>query len=146
MRNFIILVTFILFVGCGANDLTFHKISGKNINDLSGKWTVINYWADWCPPCIKEIPELHELDNNNSNIRVFLFNFDRLEGEELEQQLLKFNIELPALLTDPKNYFPIVTPDALPVSYLINPNLKLSKVLNGPQTELSILEAIQLIE
>ena len=35
MRNFIILVTFILFVGCGANDLTFHKISGKNINDLS---------------------------------------------------------------------------------------------------------------
>ena len=89
---------------------------------------------------------MHELDNNNSNIRVFLFNFDRLEGEELEQQLLKFNIELPALLTDPKNYFPIVTPDALPVSYLINPNLKLSKVLNGPQTELSILEAIQLIE
>ena len=58
MRNFIILVTFILFVGCGANDLTFHKISGKNINDLSGKWTVINYWADWCPPCIKEMPEL----------------------------------------------------------------------------------------
>ena len=77
MRNFIILVTFILFVGCGTNDLTFHKISGKNINDLSGKWTVINYWADWCPPCIKEIPELHELDKNFEKIQVFLFNFDR---------------------------------------------------------------------
>ena len=77
MRNFIILVTFVLFVGCSANDLTIHKISGKNINDLSGKWTVINYWADWCPPCIKEIPELHELDKNLEKIQVFLFNFDR---------------------------------------------------------------------
>ena len=98
MRNFIILVTFILFVGCGANDLTFHKISGKNINDLSGKWTVINYWADWCPPCIKEIPELHELDKNFEKIQVFLFNFDRLQGDELEEQLVRFNVSLPALI------------------------------------------------
>ena len=141
------LTLFCLFlISCEKGDIEIFDSKPIFSSSLNGEWILVNYWADWCPPCIKEIPELHELDNNNSNIRVFLFNFDRLEGEELEQQLLKFNIELPALLTDPKNYFPIVTPDALPVSYLINPNLKLSKVLNGPQTELSILEAIQLIE
>lgn len=142
------LLTFFIFftMGCSNYELSFQNSKGKNLNDLKGKWTVINYWADWCPPCIKEIPELHNLDNNNSNVQVFLFNFDRLEGEELEEQLLKFNIDLPAILTDPKDYFPIVSPDALPVSYLIDPKLKLSKVLNGPQTELSILEAIQFIE
>ena len=142
------LLTFFVFftLGCSNYELSFQNSKGKNLNDLKGKWTVINYWADWCPPCVKEIPELHNLDNNNSNVQVFLFNFDRLEGEELEEQLLKFNIDLPAILTDPKDYFPIVSPDALPVSYLIDPKLKLFKVLNGPQTESSILEAIQFIE
>ena len=146
MRNFIILVTFVLFVGCSANDLTFHKISGKNINDLSGKWTVINYWADWCPPCIKEIPELHELDKNFEKIQVFLFNFDRLQGDELEEQLMRFNVSLPSLITDPSNFFDIDVPDALPVSFIIDPNLSLSLTLKGPQTEESILEAIKYSE
>ena len=146
MKIFLLTFTIFFTVGCSNYELTFQNNKGKNLNDLKGIWTVIIFWADWCPPCIKEIPELHDLNNNNPNIRVFLFNFDRLEGEELDEQLLKFNIELPTLLTAPKGYFPIITPDSLPVSYLINPKLKLSKVLKGPQTESSILEAIQLIE
>jgi len=36
-----------------------------------------------------------------------------------------------------------VIPEALPVSYLINPNLQLVETLNGPQTEMSFLEVIK---
>ena len=91
-------------------------------------------------------PELHELDKNFEKIQVFLFNFDRLQGDELEEQLVRFNVSLPALITDPSNFFDIDVPDALPVSFIIDPNLSLSLTLKGPQTEESILEAINYSE
>ena len=141
----IFLTSFFLFflLSCSNYELSFHNQKGKNLKDLEGKWTVINYWADWCPPCINEIPELHNLDKNHEDIQVFLFNFDRLEGEELNEQMVRFNITLPALITNPQDFYDMVIPEALPVSYLINPNLQLVETLNGPQTEMSFLEVIK---
>ena len=81
-----------------------------------------DYWADWCPPCLKEIPELAKFSNLNPDIKVFGFNFDRLEGEELEEQLDRFGHTYPSLLTHPKTIWGIETPQSLPATFFINPN------------------------
>ncbi|BAW79503.1 thioredoxin [Candidatus Nitrosoglobus terrae] len=35
-----------------------------NINEWDGKVLVINFWATWCPPCLREIPEFITLQNS----------------------------------------------------------------------------------
>ena len=43
--------------------LNLKKLDGTSVNikDISNNYLIINFWATWCPPCIKEIPDLLEI-------------------------------------------------------------------------------------
>lgn len=142
---FIYLAIIFLFFSCSKPDLRVFEGDNVFLSDLKGKWIIFNYWADWCPPCIKEIPELNNLQRNYSNkLKVFLINFDMLEGEELNQQLKKFNVKVDSLLSDPSTIYNWVIPENLPVTFIINKNGDLEHTLVGPQTEVEIISLLSL--
>ena len=142
---FIYLAIIFLFFSCSKPDLRVFEGDNVFLSDLKGKWIIFNYWADWCPPCIKEIPELNNLQRNYSNkLKVFLINFDMLEGEELNQQLKKFNVKVDSLLSDPSTIYNWVIPENLPVTFIINKNGDLEYTLVGPQTEDEIISLLSL--
>jgi thiol-disulfide isomerase/thioredoxin len=146
MKTNIIKIFFILSLcSCSNYDLKVFEGKSFHLEDLKGKWIIFNYWADWCPPCIKEIPELNNLDKNFSkDLKVFLINFDLLEGEELKQQLERFNVSVDSLLSDPSEIFKWVVPENLPVTFIVNKEGELEHTLIGPQTEKEIIDLLLL--
>ena len=128
----------LVLVSCQRNDIEVFNGPNTNINDLNGNWILINYWADWCAPCIKEIPELNDFAAENKNIKVYTFNFDELEIDDLKPIAKKFNIKVPSLLTHPRDIWGIATPPAVPATYFINPNGEITVSLFRPQTKDSL--------
>ena len=75
---------------------------------LSDKNTtyVVNFWATWCAPCVKELPHFEKLNSENKSVKVVLVSLDF--KNQYETKLLPFlknkkiNSEV-VLLTD-KDY------------------------------------------
>ena len=140
-----LLCLFIIF-GCQKNDIEVFNGSNTSMEKLQGQWIVVNYWADWCAPCIKEIPELVDFAHENSDILVYAFNFDELDSEDLAPVAKKFKVDIPSLISHPREIWGIETPPAVPATFFIDPNGVLVKSFFRPQTKdslNSILRSLQ---
>jgi len=49
---------------------------------------VINFWATWCAPCIKELPYFEQLHTENPKVKVILVSLD--SKKDLEKKLIPF--------------------------------------------------------
>ena len=141
-KYFFLTYLILILSSCSEPDYRLVDGSSGKLHDFLGRWLIVNYWADWCPPCIKEMPELENFYNDNEDRALVLtYNFDRLEGEELQSQIVRFGVNVPSILTDPGILFGWEAPPSLPATYIINPEGILIHTLIGPQTQES-LEAL----
>jgi|TARA_Y200000002_G_scaffold66016_1_gene50912 thiol-disulfide isomerase/thioredoxin len=139
MKNKIISLFFVfLLISCQKADIDLHNTKDIASSNLSGQWVMINYWADWCPPCLKEMPELVAFAEANKDVNVFAFNFDQLEGEDLDYEIKKFGVDITSILSHPRDIWGIESPATLPATYFINPKGEIVKSLFRPQTQESL--------
>src|SRR5690554_8199665 len=68
--------------GCEKIELERADGTQANWDKYRGQWVLVNYWAEWCKPCLEEIPELNELDKA-PDIAVLGVNFDGVTGAPL---------------------------------------------------------------
>lgn len=74
------IITLVLLIGFSASGQQAEQIRLKDlqqvINTPNSKVQVINFWATWCAPCVKEIPLFEKLNQVNQNVEVTLVSMD----------------------------------------------------------------------
>ena len=125
----------------GPVDFSLQQLHGETVT-LSGfrpKWVVLNYWATWCAPCRKEIPELSKLNISRDDIVVLGLAFEDTELEIFDEFLLEFDPSYQILLVDVYNPpEPFGAPKALPTTIILDPEGYAVKTFLGPVTRASI--------
>jgi len=60
--------------GCKKNTAGLQDLDGQSValSDYHGKTVLMNIWATWCGPCLKEIPDLKALQDEKSDSLVIL--------------------------------------------------------------------------
>lgn len=135
MKKTLIALFMVFVASCNASE----SPSKNTINALEkgvyeGRWVVINYWAEWCKPCIKEIPELNALDRKYEQVAVLGVNYDGNTGDQLQAQITALKIDFPTLLEDPSGVLGVALPSVLPTTLILDPDGQLMTTLVGPQT------------
>ena len=108
-----------------------------------GKWVVVNFWATWCSPCLKEMPELSALDAMREHIVTVGLAYEEISPEDMQAFLKDHPVVYPIAVIDV--YSPpadFETPRGLPMTYLIAPDGKVARQFLGPVTAREIETAI----
>ena len=143
MSRAMLLTVMLTLSGCGEPVTEFVDTgSVRHIID-NDKWMLINYWAVWCGPCRTEIPELNQLSrDHNETLVVYGVNFDRPGPDKMASAVEQMGIEFPVFQNDPYQMLGYEQPQVLPTTIVVAPGNIVHKVLVGPQTVESLLEAI----
>ncbi len=74
---------------------TIHSIS-----EWQGKILIINFWATWCPPCLKEIPEFIQLQTEYAEQNVQFIGIAIDEPHLVDDYLSFIDINYPVLIAE----------------------------------------------
>lgn len=80
-------------------DLSFDDLNGTEqaLAPYKGKPMVVNFWATWCPPCVKEMPDLEALSQSHPDVQFVGLAIDtkRNVRKFLEQIPVTYDLYVP---------------------------------------------------
>ncbi|HEY9098193.1 MAG TPA: TlpA disulfide reductase family protein [Thiobacillus sp.] len=118
----------------------------KTLADYRGKVVLLNFWASWCPPCLREMPSMERLRVKMEGRPLEMVALASAEGpEDVKAFLAKMQLSFPIWLDADGSNTKRWKVFALPTSFLLDAKGRVRYVLTGP-TEWDEGEALKIIE
>jgi thiol-disulfide isomerase/thioredoxin len=109
-----------------------------------GKIKVVNFWATWCGPCVKELPYFEKVNRDNKKIDVLLVSMDfdlDPNPEKVKKFIVRKKLESKVVILEEENPNDWIDKidkawgGALPSTLIINPANKKRKFVEGELKE-----------
>ena len=89
-------------------ELSFSLTDTKGVifteKNTRGKYLVINFWATWCTPCLKEIPAFVKFyEENSDHVEILGLDFEPVDLEIINDYMGRFSINYPIVLYNEDN-------------------------------------------
>ena len=139
MFKWLALVLCLLFWTPTTNAVDFELLdldgNRHRLSEYLGKWVVINFWATWCSPCLKEIPELISFQSRHeSDVVVLGVNFEDGPLPDVKAFVASLGINYLILRSGEEPLTPFEPLKGLPSTFLVSPEAEYLDVVLGAVT------------
>jgi len=108
-------------------DFTLTDLGGNawNLRELRGKVVLVNFWATWCPPCRKEMPDLDALYRRFEKQGLVILGISDEDAGKVESFLAEHPVSYPVLLDPGRKTNEKFRVDGIPKSFVYDRDGKL---------------------
>lgn len=119
--------------------LTDQYGNSHTLSDYKGKTVFLNFWATWCPPCKKEMPDIQDLYEarglNEEDVIVLGVAFPNMGDEKSTEGIIEFLEEneytFPTVMDEEGALAYYYGISAFPTTFVINPDGRVEGYLQG---------------
>lgn len=125
-------------------NFTLTDLDGRQwtLQDLRGKVVLVNFWATWCPPCRKEMPDLNKLYKEFKGKGFVVLAISDEKPETVRSFLAKHKVKYPILIDPGDKVHKLFAVDGIPKSYLYDRDGKLVAEAMDMRTRRQFLEML----
>jgi len=125
-------------------DFTLKDLSGKTwtFGELQGKVVLVNFWATWCPPCRKEMPDLETLYQRFRSKGLVVLGISDEEASKVEPFTRERKVSFPVLLDPGRKVNEMFVVEGIPKSFVYNREGKLVAQSIDMRTQKQFLEML----
>jgi len=125
-------------------EFTLKDLSGNTwtFSQLRGKVVLVNFWATWCPPCRKEMPDLETLYERFSSKGLVVLGISDEEAAKVEPFVRERKVSFPVLLDPGRKVNEIFVVEGIPRSFVYDREGKLVAQSIDMRTQKQFLEML----
>jgi peroxiredoxin len=118
-----------------APEFILKNLSGEivKLEQFRGDYILLNFWATWCPPCVKEMPSMERLQQKfkDKGIRVVAISLDKEPQAKVAAFVARLNLSFPILLDPDGIVSDPYGANALPSTFILNPDGRVIAAAKG---------------